>query len=181
VNETVETSGEAAKKSMSWIGSVLSWLFVGLVAAVVLAVLVVPRVMGAVPLTVLTGSMVPTHRPGDIVIVQPIPAEELAIGDVVTFQPVSGDPRLTTHRIVNIEKDNDTVATVTTRGDANNVDDAPILPEQIQGRVIYAVPKVGYLTQPRNAILAGGILLGGGLIAYTANEIITGRKSNKQD
>lgn len=172
---------EGSTSKSGRIGSVLSWLFVGLVAAVVLAVLVVPRVMGAVPLTVLTGSMVPTHRPGDIVIVQPTPAEELATGDVVTFQPVSGDPRLTTHRIVQIEKENGAVVKVTTRGDANNVDDTPILPEQIQGRVIYAVPKVGYLTQPRNAILAGGILLGGGLVAYTVNEVIKGRKSIKQD
>ena len=164
--------GIVKKSKSSIVGSVLSWLAIALVAAVVIAVAVVPRFIGAVPLTVLTGSMVPTHRPGDIVIVQPTPVENLAIGDVVTFQPVSGDRRLTTHRIVNIATENNRITSVTTRGDANNVDDLPILPEQINGRVVYAVPKVGHLTNPRNAVLAAASLVGGGLVIYAGFELI---------
>jgi len=174
-------SSEQQRSPLSVVGGIVSWLAIALVAAVVLAVVAIPRLIGAVPLTVLTGSMVPTYRPGDIVVVQPIPANELAIGDTVTFQPVSGDPTLNTHRIVHIENENGIVTSVTTRGDANNSDDPPIVPEQIQGRVIYSVPLVGHLTMPRNAILAGGVLIGGGLILYTANQIVGHIKLNRTE
>lgn len=171
----------ATEKKQGLVGTIISWLIIGLIAAVVLAVAVIPRVLGAVPLTVLTGSMTPTYRPGDIVIVQPVPAESLAIGDVVTFQPISDDPRLTTHRIVDIVSQNGTVISVITRGDANNVDDAPIIPEQIQGKVIYSVPLVGHLTTTRNAIMAGGLFVGGGFVLYTIREIIKSQKTKKQE
>src|SRR5699024_1764038 len=71
-----------------------------LIAVLALAVLlaVVPRLLGGEALTVLTGSMQPTYSPGDVVV--SVPQEEYQVGDVVTFQPVSGDPTLVTHRIV---------------------------------------------------------------------------------
>ena len=154
------------------VGQVASAAFIGIVGLIVLAVIIAPRIMGAVPLTVLTGSMMPTYRPGDIVVVQPTPPEQLRIGDVITFQPVSGNPALTTHRIVNIFSFGGQVETITTRGDANNVDDPPIIPAQINGRVVYSVPLVGHLTTGRNSVLVGTTIVGGGLVLYSIHGII---------
>ena len=42
------------------------------------------------------------------------------------------------HRIINIDGD-----TVTTKGDANNVADAPIQKSQIKGVLVYDIPRLG--------------------------------------
>ena len=44
-----------------------------------------------------------------------------------------------THRIVSI-----TDSEVITRGDANNTEDSPITPQQLKGKVVLAIPFVGY-------------------------------------
>ncbi|PFG19050.1 signal peptidase I [Serinibacter salmoneus] len=108
------------------------------------AVAVVPRVMGGAALTVLSGSMEPAISVGDMVV--SVPQERYELDDVVTFQPVSGDPTLVTHRVVGV-----TIGpggpSYLTRGDANGADDDPIVQEQVMGKVIYTIPYVGYLSQ----------------------------------
>ena len=129
-----------------------------------LAVAVVPRVTGSVPLTVLTGSMRPHLQPGDLVVVRPTDPANLAVGDVVTFQPRSGDPTLITHRITAIASVDGQVASLTTQGDANGAPDAPIVPAQVMGRVWYHVPLVGRVMNLAHpmwvAVVAGGVLIG---------------------
>lgn len=123
-------------------------LGVVMVALVVLAgaVVVVPRVLGATPLTVLSGSMERALSPGDVVVVRPVDPDELRTGDVVTVQPVSGDPTLVTHRVVQVDRDGADVTGLVTRGDANGAADAPLVPDQVMGRVAYSVPLVGHAT-----------------------------------
>lgn len=125
---------------------VLSWMLLGAVVAGALALVVVPKATGSKPLTVLSGSMVPTHDPGDVVIVRPTDADQLRVGDVITFQPVSDDPRLTTHRIVGQVLGSEGRRYVT-QGDANGAADvAPVSPAQVRGEVWYAVPLVGHVS-----------------------------------
>jgi signal peptidase len=167
------------KRGTHLIGNIISALFLTLIVAIVAAVVVVPRIMGAVPLTVLTGSMQPTYRPGDMVVVQPVPISQLVVGDVITFQPISGNPRLNTHRIVEIITDNGKVTELVTRGDANNSDDPPILPEQIQGRVRYSVPFIGHFANPRMAILSITALVGATFLFYALKNLIAHRNSQQ--
>ncbi|MEW1988003.1 signal peptidase I [Brevibacterium casei] len=144
---------------------VFAILLLGLVGLVV-AVGVVPKVMNGAALTVLTGSMEPTYEPGDIVV--SVPQEQYRIGDPVTFQPRSGDPMLITHRIVAVT-DTDEGRTFVTRGDANGSDDAPIVEAQVMGKVLYSIPKLGYVQQAvggNTGLLVAGI--GVLLIAYAA-------------
>ena len=116
------------------------------VILLVLALIVVPRVAGGVPLTVLSGSMRPTVPEGSVVIVREVDAADLQIGDVITFQLRSGDPTLVTHRIVGISVGRDG-PTFRTRGDANDaVDPTPVVVEQVKGKVWYHVPWVGRIT-----------------------------------
>lgn len=153
----------------------LSQVVGGLMLAVVLlggvALIVVPKAAGATPLTVLSGSMTGTYDVGDVVIVRPVDAEELAVGEVITFQAVSDDPTLTTHRITSISYGSEGTL-FTTQGDANgSVDPAPVREEQIRGEVWYHVPVVGHASvwlagewgrTARKAVALG--LLGYGLV-----------------
>jgi signal peptidase I len=139
-----------AKQRDSWLSGLLSTLMtlavlVILTAAVALAV--VPRVLDGAALTVLTGSMVPTYNPGDVVVVRGVDdAEtEVQIGDVVSFQPKPNDPTLITHRVVATSFTSEGTRFVT-RGDANSADDEPLLPEQIKAEVVYSIPWVGHVS-----------------------------------
>jgi signal peptidase I len=81
------------------------YVVIGLSAALLLAVLalavvviVIPKLSGATPLTVLTSSMEPTLPPGTLIVVQPVDVTDLAVGDVATYQIRSGEPDVITHR-----------------------------------------------------------------------------------
>lgn len=132
----------------------LSWVIMLSVIAAGVALIIVPKAVGGRPLTVLSNSMTGTLEAGDVVIVKPVDPDELRIGDVITFQAVSNDPTLTTHRIVAFAFGSDGKQFVT-QGDANNAQDlSPVKPEQVRGEAWYSVPKVGYVATS----MAGGWL-----------------------
>lgn len=144
---------------MRWIrlaGHVLAWVVLGVAVAVLAAVVLVPRVMGWVPLTVLSGSMEPTITTGSQVVVEPVrgPAEvaALEVGDVITVMPRPEDPTLVTHRVVTKRWGADGSVVLTTQGDANATEDPwRLTSTQVRGRVLYHVPYVGYLAQTLDA------------------------------
>lgn len=92
-----------------------------------------PMPFGVGSAVVLSGSMEPTLRVNDLVLVKA--AEDYAVDDVVVYQ--SGND-LIIHRIV--EKDGETFVT---QGDANNTADSPIGLSAIKGRMILSVPYIG--------------------------------------
>ena len=98
---------------------------------------------------VLSGSMLPTIKVKDIVVTKKINEERLEIGDVITF--ISPDPRWAgisiTHRIIDIYYDETKgIYTYKTKGDYNNVADAvPVSNDNILGKVILKIPKLGYI------------------------------------
>lgn len=124
----------------------VSWVvLLGATALVTLAVLV-PRLAGATPYTVLTGSMSPAYPAGTLVVVRPVDLEDVRVGDVVTYQLRSGEPAVATHRVVGVGWTADGEKVLTTRGDANAaVDAAPVREVQLRGEVWYSVPWVGHL------------------------------------
>jgi signal peptidase len=110
-----------------------------------LAVLV-PRVGGATPYTILTGSMEPGLPPGTLVVVKPVPADRIGIGSVITYQLDSGRPTVVTHRVVRVGIDGTGDRIFSTQGDANNAPDSePVLPAQVKGEVWYSVPYLGHV------------------------------------
>jgi signal peptidase I len=73
-------------------------------------------------ITVLSGSMQPTFRAGDVIVVTPQPASQLRVGEAITFQIPVGDRQVETHRVVRIlEHGREPV--VQTKGDANQSTD----------------------------------------------------------
>lgn len=89
-------------------------------------------------LVIQSGSMEPAFGIGDLIIVKPMP--EYQTGDVITFK--SKDGRIITHRITRIDEKN----LYQTKGDANRMEDYSLTTkEQVVGRVIQVLPKVGLL------------------------------------
>ena len=98
---------------------------------------------------VLSGSMLPEIKIKDIVVTKKIPEEQLQVGDIITF--VSPDPRFggisITHRIIEKKYDDSKgIYLYRTQGDANNAaDGTPVSNENILGKVILKIPKLGYI------------------------------------
>ena len=156
---------------LSWLGQMLAWVVILGISAVLVSAVLVPRVAGATPYTILTGSMEPQYPPGTLVVVKPVPADEVGVGSVITYQLRSGRSAVVTHRVVAVATTLTGDRTFTTRGDANDVDDAaPVRPVQVKGAVWYSVPYLGY----GNELLSGGqrqvavLVVAGGLLAYAA-------------
>jgi signal peptidase len=140
------------RTTAGWIGQVAAWTVILAAVAILALAVLVPRLGGATPYTVLTGSMRPAYPPGTLVVVRPVRSEELAVGDVITYQLRSGEPTVVTHRVVATGQRGDGTTVVQTQGDANDVPDDPwVMPVQVKGRLWYAVPYLGRL----NALLTG--------------------------
>lgn len=157
-----------------WSLKALSWAVMLGVGAAVVAALFVPRLVGATPYVVETGSMRPGLPPGTLLVVRPVDPGKIALGDVITYQLESGKPTVVTHRVVASGIDATGEPRWQTQGDANDtVDQNWVLPVQVQGRVWYAVPYLGYATsfithQQREmlTVLVGVALLGYGLAMF---------------
>ena len=98
---------------------------------------------------VLSGSMLPEIKVKDIVVTKKVPAETLEVEDIITF--IAPDSRYggisITHRIKEKYYD-ESLGTYSyrTKGDANNVADASLVPnDNVLGKVILKIPKLGYL------------------------------------
>jgi signal peptidase I len=111
----------------------------------VTVVAVAPALFGARSLVVAGSSMEPTVPRGAVVFVQPIMPATAHIGDIVTFA-VNGDANnLVTHRVVQVEQDDEGLA-LRTEGDANNTEDVwRIRANDTVGKVILWVPMAGFV------------------------------------
>ncbi|WZH53511.1 MAG: signal peptidase I [Nocardioides alkalitolerans] len=144
---------------------------------------VVPRLGGATPYTILTGSMEPTYPPGTLVVVREVDPDDIVTGDVVTFQLRSGEPAVATHRVVGTGRS--TVGgevVLTTKGDANATADAePVRAVQVRGRVWYAVPWLGHvgaaLGAPTRQVLV--YVAAGALLLYAAAMVVAGVRERR--
>ncbi|MBY6366642.1 signal peptidase I [Rhodococcoides corynebacterioides] len=127
-----------------WVRTVLSWVLLLAVLAVVSAAVVVPKLAGAQPYTILTQSMKPTYPPGTLVVVRP--AETYGVGQAITYQIRSGEPDVVTHRIISTGLDRDGDRVFVTQGDNNPQPDEPaVQPGQIRGAVWYSIPYLGHV------------------------------------
>jgi signal peptidase len=97
--------------------------------------------LGVRPNLVSGSSMAPALNPGDIVIVQPVEPESIQVGDIIRV--VREDTPIL-HRVIEI-RDEGGSREFTTQGDANNVPDQPVRADQIDGRVVLVIPKIGWL------------------------------------
>lgn len=102
------------------LGDVLLWL--AAIGGAICIIVVIAAVGFHVTLIMFkTGSMEPTIPTGSLAVVHQIPAEQIAVGDIVTVDRPGDLP--VTHRVTSVAGSGDT-RTITLRGDANEMDDA---------------------------------------------------------
>lgn len=108
----------------------------------------IPTVMGTKILTVLSGSMVPTIRTGDVIGVRPLATGETAReGDIITYRVPGNSRMLITHRVMGIVSVNGKPTAYVTKGDANDSQDpSTVAVAQVVGRFSWRVPLLGYVT-----------------------------------
>lgn len=96
---------------------------------------------------IVSGSMEPIIKVRDAVLVRRVDPNDIKVGDVVTYRATDEAYYgiLITHRVVNIEEKNGKKLYVT-KGDHNvTIDRSPIEGNQITGKVVMRIPKIGYI------------------------------------
>ncbi|HLS03592.1 MAG TPA: signal peptidase I [Actinomycetales bacterium] len=108
----------------------------------IFAILIWPTSLGgATTIIIVSGSsMEPTYFENDVVVLRK--AAQYDVGDVIAYKPFHGIKASVIHRIAAIDE----AGEMTLRGDNNTFDD-PFYPdyEDIQGRALFSIPKIGLL------------------------------------
>lgn len=130
-------------RTVRFLATAALWVLYGLGLGLLLA-LVLPLAVGCRPLVVLSGSMEPVLRTGDVTVVERIAPRDAHVGDVVTFK-APGTGRVTTHRVRTRRFENGAYV-FTTKGDANNATERwMLLADGELGRAVYRIPKLGHV------------------------------------
>lgn len=110
-------------------------------------------------LEVVTGSMEPTIRIGDLILID-TKAKEYKPEDIITFYDVEGV--FVTHRIVSIEN-----GMMITKGDNNNVEDAPLNTDRIIGKYVTKLDGFGRISATlKSPFVMAMILLIGIMVCF---------------
>lgn len=104
----------------------------------------VPSVGGYFPLIVLTDSMYPEIKSGDLIFCQEVEPENVAVGDVISFfDPAGNGTAIVTHRVMEVVSENGALM-FRTKGDNNNTEDKVLVGAQdIVGAYQSRVPAAG--------------------------------------
>lgn len=96
--------------------------------------------------TIVTGSMEPELKVGDVILVQETDFEDLKLKDIITYESKGQgtDGMIITHRIIDMDKD---TKKIITKGDANDVEDPSIESNQVYGKVTYKFTIISLLTK----------------------------------
>ena len=122
--------------------SPLTWTAIAVIA--VILIWGSTGLLGFQPSIIASGSMRPTLDVGDIAITVQTRPETIKVGDIIQYWK-QGEPAPTIHRVVEVYKAGDTTYFVT-RGDANNAPDDPISPTRTVGKLIFTIPKLGWIS-----------------------------------
>jgi signal peptidase len=108
--------GRVFSKAAAWVGTLL----VILTGLTLLAMTVTPRVFHYRTATMLTGSMVPTINPGDVIVDTEESVSALSVGQIITYHIPVEDHRVESHRVTWVRHNADGSVLFRTQGDANN-------------------------------------------------------------
>ncbi len=149
--------------------SAIAMVLISTVAALAIVVAVASHfspagqytVFGHPVMTVLSGSMSPAIRTGDVIVddqVTAAQAEHLQVGQIVSFREAAGSTTIITHRIIAVHDQNGQVSYVT-KGDANNAADTPARPaSDVVGVFSHDIPRGGYILADLHRPIVVGLL-----------------------
>lgn len=154
--------------------------FVTSLVVIIAIIFIVIRVLNWHMFSIESSSMSPKYPVDSLIVVQNIEPENIEVGDVITYV-FNDDGVLVTHRVVNIDRENQTF---TTKGDANNVEDASaVLWGNMIGKVVLSVPFIGkqlrFITAKENKYIVVTIIVL--LLGFSFIWDIIERQKNKND
>jgi signal peptidase len=105
------------------------------------------------PSVIVSGSMNPYMKVGDVAIVGKISAVSIEVGDVIEFR--RSDQTRVLHRVIAISEAGG-MRVFETKGDANNDPDTNLVaPENVVGRMVGLVPKIGWVSIAIKSLFMG--------------------------
>ena len=158
-----------AKKS-----SLRGWTIISILC--VLLVWASTGLLGFYPTVVASGSMRPTMEVGDLAIVVSTDPSKIQVGDVIQYWQ---EGEMTLHRVVDIHQTEGSRLFVT-KGDDNPISDAnPVFPAQIRGKLIFTIPKLGWIPIYTKTAIANvwSFLTANTILAYVMLTTITSMAS----
>ncbi len=107
----------------------------------------VPGIGGVKPLIVLTDSMAPKIKSGDLIICKEADADDIEKGDIISFfDPAGNGTSVVTHRVVEVINNEDGTVSFRTRGDNNNTEDKVLVPQaNLVGEYKSRIPLAGHV------------------------------------
>lgn len=138
----------------------------------------VPNFLGYSPMIVLTGSMEPTIKENDLIVIKTVDPAELKEQDIITFfDPASKNNSVVTHRIVRINRAEDGSLTFTTKGDFNDAEDIDAVPaDNLIGTYKFRLPGLGWVAMQMSTPLGLVVCVAVPLILLVAYALIRRRK-----
>jgi signal peptidase I len=119
------------------------WIVTTLAAVVIawFAVGVFPFQPSVIP----TGSMMPVINPGDVVIVAKTSGSQVKLGDIIEYRNPRENVNIV-HRVIEVRGEGEQKIFVA-KGDNNNAPDIDPVPQQnVIGKVVFNVPKLGWIS-----------------------------------
>lgn len=118
------------------------WLQIvgGGMAALAITWLIAQAVLHLRLLNVQTGSMQPTFRPGDALVMRETNRDLPVVGSIVSYHSTRNPNELVTHRVVRVDAVTDSFQT---KGDALTVADPPVRRTLLAGKAIAIIPGIG--------------------------------------
>ena len=176
------------KKNPKWLSVLLAVICI-LLSLVLISNLIViikgainpdrpPSAFGFTSMIVLSGSMsgdAPDHiEVGDMIVTRSADPKTLKVGDVITF--MEEGTTAVTHRIIGINED----GSFRTKGDANNTEDRiPVQHDQIIGKFMFRIPKLGDVAMFAQTPFGMLIFIGLPLVAYIVLDLVMRARQNK--
>jgi signal peptidase len=140
VNSFYSSQTQRSKVRRAKEGSLAGWVITTVVAVAIIWFAV--GLFPLQPIVVISGSMRPALDVGDVVIIAKVPADTIKPGDIIQFREAEGVAVI--HRVVEIHE-TEAGKFFITQGDANSEPDAnPVIPENVVGRAIFDIPKIGW-------------------------------------
>ncbi len=91
---------------------------------------------------VITGSMEPKYKVGDMIIVRETPEEKIKVGDIINYTSENGIDTIT-HRVIDIEQI-DGKTFYKTKGDNNSSEDVGLVDySRVKGTLVFKIGKLG--------------------------------------
>ena len=141
VQAAQEKSFRSKRKKMNAKDPAISWTAIAIICMIFIFFSF--GMFGVQPTVIYSGSMQPEMDIGDVVIITETLIDEIKEGDIIQYR--SPENNNVIHRVYEIYNESGTPLFIT-KGDANsNPDEIPILPEQITGKAVFTIPKLGWI------------------------------------